>query len=169
MQQIDALAVQCNYAGYINRHVTFPPQGPLPLPKNSDPSCDVWDLIFNAAVLVNPAFNIYRIFDTYPILWDVLGFPWVPLMWLSTKFLILLRGSFPQTQLSPLYFDRPDVKKAIHAPQNVSWAECSNKDVFPNGDGSLPSAFSVLPNVIEKSQRTVIVHGLADFILIAEG
>jgi carboxypeptidase D len=27
----------------------------------------------------------------------------------------------------------------------------------------------VLPNVIEKSKRTVIVHGLADFLLIAEG
>ncbi|KAI0317087.1 hypothetical protein OF83DRAFT_1172284 [Amylostereum chailletii] len=27
----------------------------------------------------------------------------------------------------------------------------------------------MLPNVIEKSNRTVIVHGLGDFILIAEG
>ena len=40
--------------------------------------------------------------------------------------------------------------------------------MFPRGDGSLPS-FTVLPNVIEKSERTVVVHGLADFILIAEG
>jgi len=67
-----------------------------------------------------------------------------------------------------LYFDRPDVKRAIHAPE-VKWTECSDVDVFPRGDGSLPSALSVLPNVIEKSQRSVIVHGLADFILIAEG
>jgi len=110
-------------------------------------------MIFNASLIVNPAFNIYRIFDTYPILWDVLGFP----------------GSFPQTQLSPLYFDRTDVKKAIHAPVNVSWTECSNVNVFPDGDVSLPPAFTVLPNVIEKSNRSVIVHGLADFILIAEG
>jgi carboxypeptidase D len=29
----------------------------------SDAGCDVWDEIFNAAVLVNPAFNVYRIFD----------------------------------------------------------------------------------------------------------
>jgi carboxypeptidase D len=27
----------------------------------------------------------------------------------------------------------------------------------------------VLPNVIEKSERSVIVHGLGDFVLIAEG
>lgn len=111
----------------------------------ADPGCDVWDSIFNAALIINPAFNIYRIFDTFPILWDVLGFP----------------GSFPQTQLAPLYFDREDVKRAIHAPVNVDWAECSNVNVFPNGDGSPPSALSVLPNVIEKSQRSVIVHGLA--------
>jgi carboxypeptidase D len=61
------------------------------------------------------------------------------------------------------------VKEAIHAPVDTNWTECSEINVFPNGDGSLPAAFTVLPNVIEKSQRTVIVHGLADFILIAEG
>ena len=73
-------------------------------------------------------------------------------------------------QLSPLYFDREDVKRAIHAPVNVTWTECSNVNVFPNGDASLPPAVSgVLPNVIEKSKRAVVVHGLADFILIAEG
>ncbi|KAG5337780.1 hypothetical protein C0989_008905 [Termitomyces sp. Mn162] len=156
MAQLDALAAKCNYAGYFAKHVTYPPQGLLPLPGKStsaDPGCDAWDIIFEAALIVNPAFNIYRIFDTYPILWDVLGFP----------------GSFEQVQVSPIYFDREDVKRAIHAPVNVTWTECSNTNVFPRGDGSLPSALSVLPNVIEKSNRTVIVHGLADFILIAEG
>jgi carboxypeptidase D len=83
----------------------------------------------------------------------------------------LTRGSFFQTQISPLYFDREDVKRAIHAPTNVNWTLCTDTfaDVFPNGDASLPPAFTVLPNVIEKSKRSVIVHGLADFILIAEG
>lgn len=83
----------------------------------------------------------------------------------------LPRGTFFQTQLSPLYFDREDVKKAIHAPTNVNWTLCTNTfaDVFPNGDTSLPPAYTVLPNVIEKSKRSVIVHGLADFVLIAEG
>jgi len=68
-----------------------------------------------------------------------------------------------------LYFDRADVKAAIHAPADVDWTLCSNTEVFPNGDSSLPPAFTVLPNVIEKSKRSVIVHGLGDFILIAEG
>lgn len=51
----------------------------------------------------------------------------------------------------------------------MTWAECSDVNVFPRGDRSLPPAFTVLPNAIEKSARSVIVHGLADFILIAEG
>ncbi len=77
-----------------------------------------------------------------------------------------------QTQISPVYFNRQDVKEAIHAPISIDWALCAttnNISVFPDGDENLPSAFTVLPNVIEKSKRSVIVHGLADFILIAEG
>jgi len=46
---------------------------------------------------------------------------------------------------------------------------CTDTTVFPQGDASLPPAFTVLPNVIEKSNRSVIVHGLADFVLIADG
>ena len=62
------------------------------------------------------------------------------------------------------------MKTAIHAPLDVNWEECSNVDVFlRNDDTSLPPTLSVLPSVIEKNERTVIVHGLADFILIAEG
>ncbi|KZS90898.1 alpha/beta-hydrolase [Sistotremastrum niveocremeum HHB9708] len=158
MAQLDAQAAACNYTGYVDKFVTFPPSGIFPYPNGlpggrTARGCDVWDAIFDAAVLINPAFNIYRIFDTFPILWDVLGFP----------------GSFEQAQTLPLYFDRTDVKQAIHAPQEVSWTECSNINVFPHRDGSLPPAFTVLPSVIEKSKRAVIVHGLADFILISEG
>ncbi|EKM58970.1 uncharacterized protein PHACADRAFT_249107 [Phanerochaete carnosa HHB-10118-sp] len=155
MAQIQSLADSCGYTNYSDTFVTFPPKGPLPIPGNNTEGargCRLWEQIFDAALLVNPAFNIYRIFDTWPILWDVLGFP----------------GSFEQVQVSPIYFDRTDVKQAIHAPVNVTWTECSNINVFPHGDGSPPS-FTVLPNIIEKSERAVIVHGLADYILISEG
>ncbi|KII96198.1 hypothetical protein PLICRDRAFT_97575 [Plicaturopsis crispa FD-325 SS-3] len=156
LAHLDAKAAQCGYSSYFEKHVSYPPKGLLPLPGKSvesDPGCDLWNEIFSAALIVNPAFNIYRVFDTYPILWDVLGFP----------------GSFPDEQTSPLYFDRKDVKEAIHAPVNVTWTECSDGDVFVGGDHSLPPAFTVLPNVIEKSKRAVIAHGLADYVLIAEG
>ncbi|KAG2126279.1 Alpha/Beta hydrolase protein [Suillus clintonianus] len=152
---LEKKAAKCNYTGYMDKYVTYPPTGLFPLPGGSiNPvdGCDVWQDIFDAALIINPAFNIYRIWDTYPILWDVLGFP----------------GSFAQTQ-SPIYFNQTDVKIAIHAPVNTDWMDCTNINVFPNGDSSLPPAFTVLPSVIEKSQRSVIVHGLADFILIADG
>ena len=85
------------------------------------------------------------------------------------------------------------VQEAIHAPR-TNWTVCTSNKVFTNGtdgapgkDTSLPSMLSVLPNVIEKSVRTVVVHGqqassasfldvfysligpFQDFILIAEG
>ncbi|KAF9652110.1 alpha/beta-hydrolase [Thelephora ganbajun] len=155
LSYLDQKNKECKYAGYLAEHLKYPPQGLLPLPGKSveaDPGCDLWTDIFNAALLVNPAFNVYRIFDVYPILWDVLGFP----------------GSFPNVQ-SPIYFDREDVKKVIHAPANQTWQECTDINVFPNGDASLPPAFTVLPGVIEKSERSVIIHGLGDYVLIAEG
>ena len=84
------------------------------------------------------------------------------------RLMTLYSGSFHNEQTLPLYFDRADVKAAIHAP-NVSWEECSSDRVFPNGDASPSTALSVLPSVIERSNRTVIVHGRADFILFTEG
>ncbi len=80
-------------------------------------------------------------------------------------------GSFAEVEISPVYFDREDVKRAIHAPLNVTWSECSENSVFAGLDGQDQSApsYTVLPNVIEKSERTVLVHGLADFLIIAEG
>ncbi|KAI0687232.1 Alpha/Beta hydrolase protein [Earliella scabrosa] len=160
MAKLDVIAEECQYAGYLEKYVTYPPNGLLPLFGNTDPTtdpndpCDVWSLIHDAALLVNPGFNYYRIFDGWPILWDILGYP---------------TGDTFSPQ-SEIYFDRTDVKKAINAP-DVPWSACtaSATEVFPHGDASLPPAFTVLPNVIEKSARTVIVHGLADFALIAEG
>ena len=97
MAHIQSIADSCGYTNYSAIYVTFPPNGPLPLPGEStegDRGCRLWEQIFDAALLVNPAFDIYRIFDTvspkmsylmklanqvlqYPILWDVLGFPYV--------------------------------------------------------------------------------------------
>ncbi|KAI0751798.1 alpha/beta-hydrolase [Daedaleopsis nitida] len=159
MKELSDTAEKCGYTGYLDEWVTYPPKGLLPLPgdrtqvdENSE--CDVWTKIRDNARLVNPGFNIYRIFDNWPFLWDVLGLP-----------------TDQDTPLqSPIYFDRKDVKQAIHAPIDTEWAMCSNINVFPHGgDASLPPAFTVLPDVIAKNKRTVIVHGLADYVLIAEG
>ena len=104
---------------------------------------------------LNPAFDVYRVTEQWPVPWSVLG--------------------FPRSTQEFIYFNRSDVQDAIHAP-HVTWTDCANRNVYINpqtgrggSDQSIPSTLSVLPNVIEKSERTIIVHGLADFILLAEG
>ena len=59
------------------------------------------------------------------------------------------------------------MQDAIHAP-HIDWMSCTNGDVYINAttgaggrDQSIPSMLSVMPNVIDKSVRTVVVHGLA--------
>ena len=88
------------------------------------------------------------------MLWDVLGFP----------------GSFDYLpEGASIYFNRSDVQAAINAPQQI-WEECSSTNVFVNGtDNSLPPAFSVLPGVIERLNRTVIANGILDYIIMSNG
>jgi carboxypeptidase D len=67
MDYIEKNAARCNYTGYVDEYVTYPPSGPLPLPGDSiefAEGCDVWYDIFVNAFIINPAFNIYRIWDT---------------------------------------------------------------------------------------------------------
>jgi len=78
---------------------------------------------------------------------------------LNTSFFFVNGGSFFENQ-TVLYFDKPDVEKAIHATTNVSWVECSQLDVFSNGYPRPAQCYR------EEQQDG---YGLADFILIAEG
>ncbi|KZV84913.1 alpha/beta-hydrolase [Exidia glandulosa HHB12029] len=161
MAQLEAAADACGYTSYLDDFVTFPPAGMLPLPVgtngtfNAIASCRLHSQIQRAVNLINPSFNTYRVTDTFPTLWSVLG--------------------FPRATQEFIYFNRTDVQDAIHAP-HITWDSCSNINVYVDPvtgrggrDQSIASALSILPNVIEKSQRAVIVHGLADYILIAEG
>ena len=153
MTHIHNKADKCGYTAYFNKYFAFPPAGPLP-PPPSTKGCDVWGEIANAAFEINPCFDYYQIATTCPQLWDVLGFP----------------GS--QNYLpagASIYFSRPDVQKAINAPP-TDWVECSNIDVFVNGtDHSKPSGLSVLPGVIERTNKTIIAHGMLDYILLVNG
>jgi carboxypeptidase D len=147
-------ADRCGYTSYLNTYLAFPPAGPLPNP-NSSAECDVWDEIANAVFEINPCFDYYQVATTCPQLWDVLGFP----------------GSNPYLPAgASVYFNRTDVQEAINAPVGTNWMECTNENVFVNGtDNSPPSGLSVLPHVIERTNRTVIGHGALDYILIANG
>lgn len=69
-----------------------------------------------------------------------------------------------------MYFNRPDVKAAIHAPENVQWSECSSNSVFVGSvDQSPQVTWGVLPSVMKRGVPVVIVTGLADFVLLSEG
>ncbi|KAI0061166.1 alpha/beta-hydrolase [Artomyces pyxidatus] len=152
----------CGFTDYLDDFVTYPPKGQLPFPvgvingtTGVSRECRIHSMIERAVGVLNPAFDVYRVTEAWPIPWSVLG--------------------FPRSTQEFVYFNRTDVQDAIHAP-HVEWAACANGDVYvnattgaPGNDQSIPSTLSVLPNVIEKSERTVIIHGLADFILVAEG
>lgn len=157
VEQVHNVSDACGYTSFLEEYLAFPPKGPLPTPPNADSSnksCDVWDMVFNAATLVNPCFDIYQVATTCPLLWDVLGFP--------GSFDYLPEGAF-------VYFNLTDVQTAINAPVQ-RWDECSLIDVFVNGtDTSPPSGLSVLPGVIERTERTILGHGLLDFILQYNG
>ena len=79
MAQLEKISADCNYTGYIEKYATYPPTTAVfPFPENSpniSDYCDIWDLIVDAAILINPAFNFYHIFDMYPAPSDVLVFP----------------------------------------------------------------------------------------------
>ncbi|PSN60457.1 carboxypeptidase cpdS precursor [Corynespora cassiicola Philippines] len=153
LEDINDRAEKCGYTSYLETYMTFPPSGPLPQPNmtSKDEGCDLWSEITDAVMLTNPCFDIYQIATTCPLLWDVLGFP----------------GSFgylPEGET--IYFNRTDVQKAINAPVQ-EWEECSNGVL--DIDLSPQSSYTVLPRVIDALERTIIVHGDLDWILLHNG
>ncbi|KAE8384497.1 Alpha/Beta hydrolase protein [Aspergillus alliaceus] len=164
MNELESLHNSCGYQDFVEEYLTFPPSGVQPQKSfniTSDTDCDVFDMINDAAYLVNPCYNMYEINQMCPLLWDVLGGP--------TKLDYLPAGA-------TVYFDRDDVKKALHAP-NMTWSMSSLQPVFVGGDigpekiGDLSAnpIEHVLPQVIEATNRVLLSHGDYDFILQTNG
>jgi carboxypeptidase D len=68
------------------------------------------------------------------------------------------------------------VKRAINAPVDVHWEECSINPVYNtssgnsvDADANLYSGLTVLPGVIDRSARTIIAHGSLDMVLMSAG
>ncbi|KAI3326852.1 alpha/beta-hydrolase [Xylariaceae sp. AK1471] len=158
-QHIHELHESCGFAAFQDKYLTYPPPGPQPSDLNSTVSEEckgLWGLVTDNVLSVNPCFDIYEVSTTCPLLWDVLGFP----------------GSITYSPdgSGPLYFDREDVKRAIHADVNHTWTECSTIDVFvDNQDNSAPTIQHVLPHVIDATQNVIIGHGSLDMIVLANG
>lgn len=151
-----ALHESCGYQKFLDEYLVFPPSGTQPALPESTGDCAVWNSAYYTAYATNPCFNVYDIGFTCPLLSDPLGYP------------TDLQFSYPGL---PIYFDRADVKKAMHAPMNVSWLECAPHDVLvakgsdgtvgtggPEGygDTSLDPIQKVLPQVIEATNRVLV-------------
>ncbi|KAI1250268.1 hypothetical protein MGN70_007321 [Eutypa lata] len=148
----------CGFADYNAKYLTYPPPGPQPSDYTSTVSEEcvgLWETVLNEMMSVNPCFDVYQVATTCPLLWDVLGFPGS-------------LGYLPEG--AELYFNRTDVKRAIHADETFDWEECAANDVFVDGkDTSDPSTWRVLPHVIESTGNVIIGHGTLDMILLPNG
>ena len=173
MAHLEGLDQSCGYAALREKYLTFPPPGNQPSKYfnfTSEANCDVFDLLDNALLEVNPCFDIYEINQQCPLLWDVIGFP--------TQLVYTPEGAGQN------YFNRTDVKTALHAPQYVDWMECTDYGVFvggeksgayytggPEGEGDLSAdpIQKVLPQVIEATNRVLVSNGDFDMIIITNG
>ncbi|POS70943.1 carboxypeptidase cpdS [Diaporthe helianthi] len=158
-------SMTCGYDEYTDKYLTFPPSGQQPdfcqqpgINEECDDyleGCDVFDTAFEALLDLNPGFNIYQVAQLLPVPDDVLGFP--------TSIEYVAPGR-------EVYFNRTDVKKAIHAPLDVDWAICADEYVFAGDDDySDPSSYRVIPNVIDRTHNVQIAHATMDMVLLANG
>lgn len=109
---------RCNYTSYYEKYLQFPPPpGPFPVQPDiySNPGCDILDSVYAAVQERNPCFNIYHITDTCPFKYSVLG--------------IINQGDYVPVGAQN-YFNRTDVKMALHAPLDSTWYQCSRINVF---------------------------------------
>lgn len=164
---VKSRAATCGYDTYLDRYIRYPAteRQPTKLPGLQGDQvryldgCSLFNDVFHAAQAVNPCFSPYTITSLCPMKYDPLGFAdgtgYVP------------EGS------GPVYFNRQDVKAAIHAPLDKEWVFCTNDPVFVNGtDTSVvdgPGSQPVIPNVIDRTQNVILGHGSQDFVLIADG
>ncbi|KXJ87589.1 Alpha/Beta hydrolase protein [Microdochium bolleyi] len=155
LARVRALHEACGYGAYRDAYFRYPPPD-VDFPFNDaawEAPCleeDVWTLVYDAAALVNPCFNEYDISARCPRLWNVLA---------DTE-----PGNDPEKHVA--YFDRADVKRALHAAPGRTWAQC-NSGVYR--ERNAPSSLTVLPGVVDRSDRTVVAHGNLDLGIIDSG
>ncbi|KAF2134769.1 serine carboxypeptidase, partial [Dothidotthia symphoricarpi CBS 119687] len=155
----------CGYTDYLDTYFKFPPpKGPFPVlpdPFSTDNyTCDQFDNFYSAILEVNPCFNIYHITETCPHPFSQLG--------------IVNTGDY-QPPGAVVYFNRTDVQEALHAVVGTNWEQCTNVNVFGNGDDSGsdtsvgPANNGVLQRVIEYTNNTIIGSGDLDMLLSTNG
>jgi carboxypeptidase D len=167
MHELEMLHKECGYADFLEEYLVYPARKHQPAIAPNDPpyytKCDIFDLALDTAFDPNPCFNVYEIPAMCPIPFDPLGYPTI-------------------FEMEPVgfevYFNRPDVKKALHAPSSVQWSECGGNPFIgdkgtggPEAEGDLSAdpIQKVLPQVIEATNRVLVANGDYDMIIITDG
>lgn len=156
MAQLKAAHEKCGYQQFIDQYLVFPPAGVQPaFNLSDDQSCDIFSNALGAAYDLNPCFNLYMVTDHCPAPMDPLASP---------------AGVGVATPGTDIYFRRPDVIAALHAPTSVNWSDCSAHPVFAGGkDNSVDSIQHALPKVLEHTNRVLISNAEWDFVIITNG
>jgi carboxypeptidase D len=167
MEHMVERQAQCNYSTYLDTYFQFPPPSGafplLPAPSYANNySCDMFDNFYSAELEVNPCFNIYHITETCPHPFSQLG--------------IINTGDY-QPAGAQVYFNRTDVQEALHAVVGTNWMQCTDRNVFGNGNDSSfasdtsvgPANNGVLQRVIEFTNNTLIGSGDLDMLLSTNG
>ncbi|KAF2434694.1 carboxypeptidase S3, penicillopeptidase S3, CPD-S3 [Tothia fuscella] len=154
LQDLEKIHASCGYKAHLDKYLTFPPPGHQPKLGRTTTSCNPFQRIQYELRNTNKCFNVYEISQRCPKPTDV------------------MKGRIP-------YFNRADVKSALHAPPNAQWSMCSNgKRVFtaPRGTGperegdlSADPIEKVLPQVIKATNRVLVSNGDYDMIIITNG
>lgn len=148
---------ECGFTEFYDRYLSFPPSGTQPtidpvtgmLPNvtsitNTTCIGTLRDTVVKGALMTNACFNQYNILDHCPTVYTPI--------------------------FDDPYFDRTDVKKAIHVPASTPWQWCRELEyVFKPNDSSLPSNLKQLPQVIETTKNVIFAHGDADLAITMDG
>ncbi|CAG8104728.1 unnamed protein product [Penicillium salamii] len=152
---------QCGYKEYNDEYLTFPASGIQPPKLMNYSECDIYNTIYNEAYNPNPCWNPSKAGTICPLLWDPLGFP----------------TDLAYQPAPTSYFNRTDVKKALHVPTDIDWELCTPDSVFVSPDLGPEQAFDIsanptehiLPRVIEATNRVLISNGAWDYLIITNG
>ncbi|WPH00638.1 alpha/beta-hydrolase [Acrodontium crateriforme] len=167
--ELHKIQKECGYDAYLEKYLRFPPpKGPFPVLR--DPyyhqdvaKCAQFDNAFSIIADGNPCFNIYHITQTCPTPFSING--------------AINVGDYVPPGFTA-YFNRTEVQKAINAPVGTNWQQCTDINVFGNGDNSSetasdkslgPAQDGVLQRVIEVTNNVIIGSGDLDFILNTNG
>ncbi|KAG4439354.1 hypothetical protein IFR05_005166 [Cadophora sp. M221] len=156
------LSKVCGYDDYLSKYLVYPPvPGPLPFPFHlgedgyTSGECDARGYLGRAASYMNACIDVYNILNSCPPRSNVLRPP-------------------DESGDTP-YFNRADVKIALHVPKTTQW-HLSGRLVFANStdrvkqnDNSFMPTIKALPQIIEASKRTIIIAGEMDTVVLHTG